>query len=252
MTWNSQHIVERPNTAQPRRQRRLPAMSIRVSVRAIAAVLAASALLAPALAPGAYAQQTTQQQTKQQGIQTTMPSTGSTGQQSSQATTQQQGTTAQVPPAPQGQNAAKANQGTAKAQAKPIDGQIAKQPDGTYLASKLIGSSVKSPRGENIGQISNLVVDNNSNKIVGVVIGVGGFLGFGEKPIAVKPDQLKLTTTKSGSEQLVLNATRKDLENAPKFVSLSAEKAQQTKQPMQAPGTGTAPNAGTTGGQTTQ
>lgn len=248
MTWNSQHIVERTNTAQPRRQRRLPAMRIRVSVRAIAGVLAASALLAPALAPAAYAQQTTQQQ----GTQTTMPSTGSTGQQSSQATTQQQGTTAQVPPAPQGQKAAKANQGTAKAQAKPIDGQIAKQPDGTYLASKLIGSSVKSPRGENVGQISNLVVDNNNNKIVGVVIGVGGFLGFGEKPIAVKPDQLKLTTTKSGTEQLVLNATRKDLENAPKFVSLSAEKAQQTKQPMQAQGTGTAPNAGTTGGQTTQ
>jgi hypothetical protein len=50
----------------------------------------------------------------------------------------------------------------------------------------------------------------------------------------------------------VLNATRKDLENAPEFVSLADQKAQQTKQQMQLQGTGSTPNTSTTGGQTTQ
>jgi sporulation protein YlmC with PRC-barrel domain len=61
---------------------------------------------------------------------------------------------------------------------------------GNWRASKMVGLSVYNDSNENLGSISELLVDN-SGKINAVIIGVGGFLGVGQHDIAVSFDKLK-------------------------------------------------------------
>ena len=61
---------------------------------------------------------------------------------------------------------------------------------GQWRASKLKGLDVYNQNNEKIGDISELVVDN-SGKVQAVVIGVGGFLGIGERDVAIPFNQVK-------------------------------------------------------------
>jgi sporulation protein YlmC with PRC-barrel domain len=65
------------------------------------------------------------------------------------------------------------------------------QPD-QWRASDLEGLSVySSNNGDKIGDISELIFDN-SGKVQAVVIGVGGYLGIGERDVAVPFDQIRI------------------------------------------------------------
>lgn len=55
---------------------------------------------------------------------------------------------------------------------------------GQHLASELIGATLWSQNDENIGEIGDIVLDDDG-KISAVVVSVGGFLGMGEKDVAV-------------------------------------------------------------------
>ena len=61
---------------------------------------------------------------------------------------------------------------------------------GQWRASKLIGLNVYNEQNEKLGDISEVLVDK-SGKVAGVVIGVGGFLGMGQRDILVSMDKLK-------------------------------------------------------------
>jgi sporulation protein YlmC with PRC-barrel domain len=61
---------------------------------------------------------------------------------------------------------------------------------GHWRASDLEGLNVYNQNNETIGDISELIVDN-SGKIQAVVVGVGGFLGIGERDVAFPFDQIK-------------------------------------------------------------
>jgi len=61
---------------------------------------------------------------------------------------------------------------------------------GTWQASKVIGLNVYNGSNEKIGDIKQLMLDKDG-KVDAVVIGVGGFLGMGERDVAVKFSQLK-------------------------------------------------------------
>lgn len=61
---------------------------------------------------------------------------------------------------------------------------------GLWRASKLEGLNVYNDSGESLGKINDILVDHNGN-IKNVIIGVGGFLGVGERYIAVTFDKLK-------------------------------------------------------------
>jgi sporulation protein YlmC with PRC-barrel domain len=61
---------------------------------------------------------------------------------------------------------------------------------GQWRASKLEGLDVYNQNNEKIGDISELLVDS-SGKIQAVVVGVGGFLGMGERDVAIPMDQIK-------------------------------------------------------------
>lgn len=92
--------------------------------------------------------------------------------------------------------------------------------DTDNLGSRLIGQPVYSSAGddaEEIGNIDDLVFDE-SGQITAVVIGVGGFLGIGEKAVAVDFQQLEFTLAADNTERWVVATTADALTAAPDFV----------------------------------
>jgi hypothetical protein len=61
---------------------------------------------------------------------------------------------------------------------------------GLWQGSKIVGLNVYNEQDEKIGSIKDLMVDKSGN-IASAVIGVGGFLGMGERDVAVKFADLK-------------------------------------------------------------
>jgi sporulation protein YlmC with PRC-barrel domain len=61
---------------------------------------------------------------------------------------------------------------------------------GQWRASKLVGLNVYNEQNEKLGDISEILLDK-SGKVEGVIIGVGGFLGMGQRDIKVEMSKLK-------------------------------------------------------------
>jgi sporulation protein YlmC with PRC-barrel domain len=86
-----------------------------------------------------------------------------------------------------------------------------------HLASEhLIGAKVVTKDGETIGTISDLIV-GSGNQIEGVILGVGGFLGIGEKKIGVRMGALKITTVEGKTSITLANATKEVLSAVPAY-----------------------------------
>ena len=83
-------------------------------------------------------------------------------------------------------------------------------------ASKLLGTSVVNAANETIGDINELVIEKDG-KVAAVVIGVGGFLGIGEREVAVSFSSLQLRRDQNDRLTVVLNATKDVLQNAPEW-----------------------------------
>jgi hypothetical protein len=62
---------------------------------------------------------------------------------------------------------------------------VASQSTDQLVFSKFKGSDVVGPNDESIGGVNDLLFDK-SGKILGVVVGVGGFLGIGQKNVAME------------------------------------------------------------------
>ena len=62
---------------------------------------------------------------------------------------------------------------------------------GRFSADELIGKNVVNAKGDNVGEIEDVVVDPSS-KAMYAVVSVGGFLGIGDKDVAMSFDQLRL------------------------------------------------------------
>jgi hypothetical protein len=60
---------------------------------------------------------------------------------------------------------------------------------GEISAKELLDESVKNAANETIGDINDVLIGNDG-KIAAVIVGVGGFLGMGEKNVALPFDQL--------------------------------------------------------------
>lgn len=92
--------------------------------------------------------------------------------------------------------------------------------DTDNLGSRLIGQPVYSSAGddaEEIGNIDDLVFDEDG-QITAVIIGVGGFLGIGEKAVAVDFQALEFTLAADNTERWVVPTTAEALTAAPDFV----------------------------------
>jgi len=74
------------------------------------------------------------------------------------------------------------------AEQQPMESQevqfIASQEKSDWLASSLIGRSVYNQQDENLGNINDVIVAEDG-QVVGVLIGIGGFLGIGQKNVGV-------------------------------------------------------------------
>lgn len=81
-------------------------------------------------------------------------------------------------------------------------------------AKTLIGNDVHSHKGDDIGDIKDIMLDVRSGMVRYAVLAFGGFLGMGEKLFAVPWVALTLDTT---NKRFVLNVEKERLANAPGF-----------------------------------
>jgi sporulation protein YlmC with PRC-barrel domain len=96
------------------------------------------------------------------------------------------------------------------------------------LASNVTGMSVINAAGEELGEINDLVVDQSGKPVV-ALIGVGGFLGIGEKDVGVPFDQLQFAMSEQNEQVARLDdATKETLEAAPSFVYTEGDTAAKT------------------------
>src|SRR5689334_1609692 len=83
--------------------------------------------------------------------------------------------------------------------------------DGTR-AGDLIGKGVFNTGGESLGEIEDIVVRRENNEIAALV-GMGGFLGVGEKQMALLLKDLEM----QGGKIVVRNLTRTDFQQGPAY-----------------------------------
>jgi hypothetical protein len=140
--------------------------------------------------------------------------------------------TATTTPAP-----AQQDEGTT-ATTTPLDSQSQQPATGTaaapqpvnpnaFLASSLIGQTVYSSANENVGEINDLVIKKDLQSSsdqqgamkspIMAVVGVGGFLGIGEKDVAVPMEDIQISKDANNNTVLVINLSRQQLEASPAF-----------------------------------
>lgn len=97
---------------------------------------------------------------------------------------------------------------------------LTETPEGTFHSDALVGNQVKSSveDDEDIGTITDLVIDEDG-QINAVVVGVGGFLGMGEKKVAIEWDSLELAKAEDGNKEYVItvNASEDALKAAEEY-----------------------------------
>jgi len=83
-------------------------------------------------------------------------------------------------------------------------------------ANDLINTTVYDPDARNIGEVHDVVMTKDG-KIDAVVLDVGGFLGIGEKPVALAFEDLEFRRDSSNKLYVYVKFTQQQLEQAPKY-----------------------------------
>lgn len=220
-----------------------------MSGRILMTTVAALALALPAMAQDATAPSDTEQQLEQ-GLQEGAAPEGATEQAPAmtEEPAQEQAPTMAEEPAPEDQAPAMTEEQPAEeppAMAEepaigepteemaaeeatpPADMQFLQvQEEAQFLANdEVIGKEVVNEMGEQVGSIADLVMDQDQ-KLVGVVLSVGGFLGIGDKWVAVPVEQIDFPTAEDPA-RLLAPVTEEQLTNAPDFMTRAAVEAEQ-------------------------
>ena len=83
-------------------------------------------------------------------------------------------------------------------------------------ASKLKGLNVYNQKDESIGEITDLAIKND--QIDALILSVGGFLGMGERYVAVSPSSVNVRYDEKNDKWLAtMNTTKEALKAAPEF-----------------------------------
>ena len=85
------------------------------------------------------------------------------------------------------------------------------------LAGELLEANVVSGEGENIGEVDDILIGPDG-QVHALVVEVGGILGMGEKPVAVRFERFARDVNDDGMLRLKLEATVDELKAAPKFI----------------------------------
>ena len=86
--------------------------------------------------------------------------------------------------------------------------------DTVLSAGSIKGTKVVNAAGEDLGSIEDIMLHIDSGETAYAVVSFGGFLGMGDKLFAVPWQALSVDTA---NEQIMLDVTREQLENAPGF-----------------------------------
>jgi sporulation protein YlmC with PRC-barrel domain len=136
-------------------------------------------------------------------------------------------------------------------------GTVTMQQSGEHLADDVIGATVRKAQNENIGSVADLVIDKDG-QVKAAVLSVGGFLGIGDKHVAVPWNQVQVSTgsraAASGSASgtadpgrdpaVMVNMTKDQLKQAPAFKTM-AQQQREMERARSTPGTTTAPGTRT-------
>jgi sporulation protein YlmC with PRC-barrel domain len=116
------------------------------------------------------------------------------------------------------------------------DARPAFRPDGnTVEASNLIGMRIKNDQNKDIGEVDNLLVDPQSGKIGHVVVGLGGFMGVGERKVVVPWSELRVAAATDGKRPTATMDQAK-LETAPRWErTASSDRDRATSAPSASP-----------------
>jgi sporulation protein YlmC with PRC-barrel domain len=108
------------------------------------------------------------------------------------------------------------SQSTTTGVATPAQGQVLSTiPNNTTTITSYYKKNVYDRSDVKIGQITDVLVDKDG-KIDGFMMAIGGFLGIGEKNVAVPFDAVKVSE-KNGDWWLTMDSTKDQLDKAPGF-----------------------------------
>jgi hypothetical protein len=135
---------------------------------------------------------------------------------------------------------------------------VASQQPDQLLMSKFKGTNVLGPDNEKVGDVNDVLFDK-SGKVLAVIVGVGGFLGIGQKDVGIEMSSFQVvpatagSSTTSGSSaanndptdiSLKIAMTKDQLKNAPSFEHYKAPS--RTTSTPSTTNTGMAPRNGAT------
>jgi sporulation protein YlmC with PRC-barrel domain len=147
-----------------------------------------------------------------------------------------------------------ANPPPAKADAAPMNDAkfISAQSADQFAFSKFKGTNVLGPDNAKVGDVTDVLFEKGG-KVLGLIVGVGGFLGIGEKNVAIDMSAFQIVPADTGSStstaasandpnnvKLKVSWTKDQLKNAPDFQYYKSP-ARTTSTSPSSPTTGMAP-----------
>lgn len=102
---------------------------------------------------------------------------------------------------------------------------ITRQSETQISANDYIGKAIYNSENNSIGDVNDLILEENGG-IVAAVVGVGGFLGIGEKDVAVPMSKLTMSRDDKNNVRLTTTETADSLKAAPEFKTLSDQQAE--------------------------
>jgi opacity protein-like surface antigen len=98
----------------------------------------------------------------------------------------------------------------------PADAKFSTVSKDEMFSSKLKGLSVTNQKDETVGEITDLAIKNH--EIDAVILSVGGFLGMGERYVAVSPSSVNVRYDAKNDKWLAsMSTTKEALKDAPEF-----------------------------------
>jgi hypothetical protein len=90
-------------------------------------------------------------------------------------------------------------------------------PDGTLLATMVIGARVKNREGKDLGKIEHLVIDPKSGSVSHVIVGLGGLAGVGETQIALPWNAIVMGSDPSLPHRAIASVEQGTVDSAPRW-----------------------------------
>ena len=122
-----------------------------------------------------------------------------------------------------------------------------------FAFSKFKGTDVLGPDNAKVGDVTDVLFEKGG-KVLSLIVGVGGFLGIGEKNVAIDMNAFEVvpastgsstttttTTTDPADVKLKVSWTKDQLKNAPEFSYYKSPTRTTTDRPATSPTTGMAP-----------